>query len=249
MYDRETENVWIQVSGRAVKGTQVGTRLKSGPLLDTTWGRWKALHPDTLVMSPDTPYREHYPPKGQKPPRGFDKFPALPFLTTLTRSDKRLPQFDMVLAVALPPATADPKPDAKPAETLYRAYPLKTLQESPGLLSDTLGTQSLVVFFEADTQTANAFSRILDGKTLTFEARKLPDGKTGFYDKETGTRWTIEGKGEEGPMAGKTLTRLDNHLSEWYGWVSYFPQTSIYGRDDPPQTVDLMPAPSKSPDK
>src|SRR5579872_2800890 len=53
MYDTQTESVWLQVSGRAVKGPWLGTKLKRRPLLDTTWGQWKKLHPDTLVMAPD----------------------------------------------------------------------------------------------------------------------------------------------------------------------------------------------------
>ena len=53
MYDRQTESVWLQTGGRAIKGQMLGAALKTGPLLDTTWGRWKKLHPDTLVMAPD----------------------------------------------------------------------------------------------------------------------------------------------------------------------------------------------------
>lgn len=42
-------------------------------------------------------------------------------------------------------------------------------------------------------------------------------------------------RGEEGPLAGKNLERVENHLSQWYGWAVFFPTTSIYGRTDPPQ--------------
>ena len=97
--------------------------------------------------------------------------------------------------------------------------------------------------------TAMAVSRQLDGKTLNFETRAQPDGKSAIFDKETGTRWNIEGKGEEGPLKGKTLARLDCHLSQWYGWAAYFPETSIYGRTDPPQTVDLTTSDSGKSDK
>ncbi len=243
IYDRESESVWLQVGGRAVKGPLVGTVLKTGPLLDTTWGNWKKLHPDTLVMSPDTPYARYYAPKGVHTPRGMAYFPAPYFKTTLTRTDKRLPPAELVLAVALPQPSASGKP-GEMGEPLTRAYPVKALKESPGVVNDTLGSAPVAVFFDPDTTTAAAVSRILDGKTLTFEVRKQADGKPAFYDKETGTRWNIEGKGEEGPLAGKSLERLDSHMSEWYGWVAYFPTTTIYGRTDPPQTLDLLIAPA-----
>lgn len=246
MYDRATESVWLQIGGRAIKGPLLGTVLKTGPLLDTTWGRWKALHPDTLVLSPDTPYRRYYGPKDRHMERGSPNgFPAPYFRASLTRTDKRLPSFEMVLAVALPqPVTgeaAGADANAAPA-VLYRAYPVKALQESPGVLNDTLGGTPIGVLFDPKTTTATAVRRSLEGKTLTLEAHKQPDGTIAYFDKETGTRWNIEGKGEAGPLEGRSLERVDSHLSEWYGWVAYFPETSIFGRNDPPQTENLTPS-------
>ena len=43
MYDTATRSVWLQVSGRAVKGPLQHSTLKTGALLDTTWGQWKRL--------------------------------------------------------------------------------------------------------------------------------------------------------------------------------------------------------------
>jgi hypothetical protein len=45
IHDRDTESVWLQVSGQAVKGPLTGKKLQTLPLLDTTWGQWKKLHP------------------------------------------------------------------------------------------------------------------------------------------------------------------------------------------------------------
>lgn len=229
--DRDTASVFLQATGDFIKGDLLGTKLKSKPLLDTTWSHWKRLHPDTVVMSPDTEYKRAYSPKERPEPRGYERFPAPFFAPSLTYKDKRLPMFDKVLAVAQPG-----EKESNP--TLRRAYPVKTLKEANGVLNDTLGKTPVTAFLDLDSTSASAFSRILDGKTLTFEARKLDGDKYGIFDKETGTRWNIEGKGEEGTLAGKTLTRLENHLSQWYGWVAYFPDTSIYGRTDPPQPVD-----------
>jgi hypothetical protein len=242
MSDRATGSVWLQVGGRAVKGSLCGVTLKTAPLMDTTWKRWKELHPDTLVMSPKTPYREFYDPKGVRTPRGFSEFPSPYFqqsmAQSIARKDKRLPAFDMVLAVKLSgqegpteiEATLLESFDSEPRETrYYRAYPLKTLRKLPGVVNDTLGEQPVSVFFEADTGTATAFSRLLDGHLLTFEVRKRVGNRPLIYDKETGSRWTIEGKAVSGTWTGRELTRLDSYMSEWYGWVSYFPQTTIFG--------------------
>lgn len=248
MYDRETESVWLQVGGRAIKGPMTGTVLKSGPLLDTTWKQWKELHPDTLVMSPDNAFQQYYAPKGRKPYRGSPNgFPAPYFRESLTHGDRRLGPNEMILALALKPseeskvgdARAEAKPEEKPKPAVYRAYTLKTLKETAGVLNDTLGAIPVGILFDPMAETATAVSRMLDGRTLTLEGRKQDDGAVAYYDKETGTRWNIEGKGVDGPLKDKQLRRLDSHMSEWYGWVSYFPETSIYGREDPPQPLDL----------
>lgn len=83
--------------------------------------------------------------------------------------------------------------------------------------------------------TANAFVRRVEGRVLTFEAKRSAEGRILFYDRETATRWDIAGRAEEGPLKGRRLARIENHLSQWYGWVAYFPDTTIYGRTDPPQ--------------
>lgn len=253
MADRATGSVWLQVGGRAVKGSLCGVTLKTAPLMDTTWKRWKQLHPDTQVMSPKTPYRKFYDPKGVRTPRGFSEFPSPYFQQSMARSpsrlDKRLPAFDMVLAVKVAlqekpiedEIALDVSESGSEEQRYYRAYPLKTLRKSPGAVNDILGDQPLAVFFEADSGTASAFSRQIEGQLLTFEVRKRVGNRPLIYDKETGSRWTIEGKAVSGIWAGKALTRLDSYMSEWYGWVSYFPQTTIFGQENKPANPTRKP--------
>jgi len=51
MMDRETETLWSHVTGEAIRGELKGARLESMPVAYTTWGKWKAEHPDTLVLT------------------------------------------------------------------------------------------------------------------------------------------------------------------------------------------------------
>lgn len=229
--DRETESVILQGEGRVINGPLLGTVFKSGPLLDTTWAQWVKLHPDTLVMSPDTPYKRFYSPKNRPEPRGYDRFPAPYFRPTVTRGDLRLPPFDKVLAVTLPAEAA------VSGEVTRRAYPIKSLIHAGGVINETVGKEQVAVFYDPQSAAAVAVNARLDKRTLSFELRAA-DGKIGIYDKQTGTRWSIEGVGEEGRLKGKSLERLDCHLSQWYGWSAYFPDTSIYGTSEPPKPGD-----------
>ena len=243
MIDRNTKSVWLQVGGRAIKGIMTGTALKTAPMLDTTWKRWRQLHPDTKVMSPDNPYKNFYEAKGETP-RGYTAFPSPYFEQSMSkrRRDSRLPTFEMVLAVMANDGDVPLMPDTdstSPKSTTkhYRAYPLKVLRHSTGVLNDKIGLQSLSVFYDAESKSAVAFSRLLDGKMLTFEMRKQSNGTLQLCDTETQSCWTIEGKAISGDLAGKQLTPLNSYLSEWYGWAAYFPQTTIYGQLDKQKVV------------
>jgi hypothetical protein len=221
MADRDTGSVWLPVSAKAVKGERTGEKLTTIPVLDTTWGEWKKLHPDTLVMSPDNEFRRAYRDKTKQEPRGYDSFPAPFFKPTLTREDARLPQFDKVLGVAV-----ETKKDI-----VRRAYPVSALNEANGIIHDEIEKTPVVVFLEQKTTTANAFDARLDRKKLTFETRKSADGVTEFVDTKTQSVWNVEGIGIDGKLKGKSLKRLENHLSQWYGWAAYFPETTIYSKE------------------
>lgn len=50
MYDRETQSLWVHVTGRAETGVRKGWKLTFMPSSMTTWAAWKAAHPDSTVL-------------------------------------------------------------------------------------------------------------------------------------------------------------------------------------------------------
>jgi Protein of unknown function (DUF3179) len=60
MSDRQTDSRWPQILGQAISGPSRGRVLEQVPLDWTTWGRWRAAHPDTLVLSTRTGYLRQY---------------------------------------------------------------------------------------------------------------------------------------------------------------------------------------------
>jgi hypothetical protein len=67
MYDVETETLWSQMLGEALVGPHRGKRLDLLGADVTSWGDWRALHPDTLLLEPphgvgtdrQRPYRDY----------------------------------------------------------------------------------------------------------------------------------------------------------------------------------------------
>jgi len=52
-YDHETESIWSQPIGQAIRGPRTGTQLELLPFQLTTWGNWLGDHPETQVMTND----------------------------------------------------------------------------------------------------------------------------------------------------------------------------------------------------
>ncbi|WP_294180667.1 DUF3179 domain-containing protein [uncultured Schumannella sp.] len=60
MFDRATEGLWQQSTGRALAGEHVGTELALHPFQLLTLGEVRASHPGALVMSDDTGHARDY---------------------------------------------------------------------------------------------------------------------------------------------------------------------------------------------
>ena len=56
----EEESLWSQMGRTSILGPQTGRELPVLPLEVTTWADWRARHPDTQVLSPQTGHRLDY---------------------------------------------------------------------------------------------------------------------------------------------------------------------------------------------
>lgn len=220
MVDTSNDTIYSHLAGEALLGPDKGKTLTALPVLNTTWGAWKKLHPDTTTPAWDDKYRRYYQSKVVS---GSPFLPPMFAPTLRGLKDDRLAPNALVLAVKIGSAA--------------RAYPFDALAKAPGVVSETLADTPVVIFSTSDPQTGAAFDRRLDGKTLEF-ARADADPSR-FTDAGTSSIWTLEGVCVSGPLVGKHLTRMFSLQSEWYGWSAYFPQTTVYGLPDRP----LVPLP------
>ena len=114
--------------------------------------------------------------------------------------------------------------DGKP-----KAYPFGTLTAEQ-VVNDTFAGEDILIFFDATTGTALAFDRSPGDKELTFSIEGEPAGaRTILIDEETGSRWTaFTGSAIDGELKGSKLERIPSHLSFWFAWSDWNPQTEIY---------------------
>jgi hypothetical protein len=220
MYDRQTHSLWSQLEGRAIVGTRAGARLKLVPANTLSFEEWRALHPQGKVLSRETGHRRDY---GRNPYAGYDEPKLGPFLFQ-GRLDPRRPPKERVVGIVV--------------GGVARAYPWPLLAERR-VVHDRAGDQPIVVFYRPGTLSAlddaditksrdvgatAVFSRVMDGRTLTFEATA-----EGFRDRETGSTWTLLGEAVKGPLAGRRLTAIPHVDAFWFAWAAFNPTTSLYG--------------------
>lgn len=60
LYDRETETLWDQIEASGIAGPLNGEHLTFVPVSMSKWSKWRAKHPDTLVLSTETGFDFDY---------------------------------------------------------------------------------------------------------------------------------------------------------------------------------------------
>ena len=143
MYDAETRSHWSLLTGEAFDGPLAGRRLDRLPSLFTTWGLWKALHPDTTVYA-----------SPEEAARGFEL------------DDARIRR--IVLAGAGPPRRGDWVVGLE-GRTSSVAFLLRALTKVR-VANGALEGRPIAVFLTPDLTTTLVWSRSVGGRTLTFEA-------------------------------------------------------------------------------
>jgi len=211
MFDRVSGNLYgpqLGVGGKCGNFTDVSLELM--PVQEMSWGRWKALHPNTKVVGDDQGFTRDY----QRYPYGdYDRLDDDDLLFPMAVDESR-PIKERVLAIR--------DGDAG------RGYPFGELAANGSVvaLNEVVAGIPTAIFYELmDGQTAIAFDARVNGQTLTFTA-----DPGGFWtDQETGSTWDIGGAATAGPLEGERLTtRADAYVLFWFAWRHFQPNGSTY---------------------
>jgi len=196
---------WSALSGVAFEGPQKGNRLERIPSLTTQWGHWLMLHPESTAydLFDGTKYEVTPLPSATSSDSLASRGPV----------DSRLPAESPVLGVE--------------ADSGAIAFPLDETVER-ACYSTVTDSQPVSVFWYGPTRSAVAFRSVIDGRSLTLYADKNSPETAPFKDKETGTRWTLAGRGVDGPLKGQELTWAPSIQCRWFAWSAEYPRTEIW---------------------
>lgn len=202
--DRETLSFWPQLLGVAVSGERRGERLRQLPLaVTTTWGRWKARYPTTLVLTTRTgrarPYRSS--------PYGNDYDTSSTILFPLTARDERYPPKQVVLGVRA----------AGGAAAVVKEAGLRR-----GVTAFEVGSEAFVALADEDLQVVRVFRASLGADRLRFRR----DGAA-VVDERTGSQWSHMGIATSGPLTTERLEQVPAPEVFWFAWYAVYPQTLV----------------------
>ena len=210
MVDGDTESLWPQMSRGARCGPRDGRDLAMVPSVEITWAGWKALHPDTRVVSGETGFSRDY----TEYPYDLYEQPDAPPLFAVPDLDRRRQVKERVLGV---PGRSGPG----------IAFPFFELEGAGALATahEVVDGAPTLVLWDSAAAGAAAFHPEVDGQQLTFA---VEGGE--FRDVQTGSSWTLDGRAVAGPLAGQALEPIaDAYVSFWFAWSTFEEGTRIWG--------------------
>ncbi len=195
--------LWSNLTGTPVLGRLAATtaELEILPMTLTTWGAWRAAHPETTVMVLDRDYGARWnfrylPDEANRARRGVS-FPIWKKSSLLERGAE-------VYALR--------------RGEHARAWLIEALARRP-VLNDRIGKEEIVLIHDPESGEVRIYER--DGQRF----RRLV-GSGGLVD-EAGIEWRRE---EDALVSegGDRLLRLPGHLSLWFAWYGFFPHTTVW---------------------
>ena len=208
MFDHGTQSLWNTFDGTPVVGPLVGSGLRLTPhaVVTTTWGEWRARHPDTTVLSLDTGHRRNYAEGAAY--RAYFGTDALMF--QVSRTDDRLLNKEEVVVMRF----ADPASERR----LPLAITARFLAANRVFHHRFAGLNLVVV-----TSAAGA-NRVFDAGDTRFVE---PAGNDEITD-DAGRVWRVtEDALVLASDAGVRRARLPAQRAFWFGWYAQFPDTEL----------------------
>jgi len=203
MYDRQTNSLWSSLHGEPVIGQLVGRgiKLKRLYVVRTTWGEWRRLHPQTLVLDKETGFNRNYAEGAAY----ADYFAGDETMFPVAWRDNRLKAKEWIYGIII--------------GGMPKAYPLRALHDMP-IAHDRVANEEIVLVSDAKLLSVRAY----ESKGHRFVAKK----ENGNMVDDAEDEWLIEEEELIRLSDGKELFRLPGHLAYWFGWYAFFPKTAVY---------------------
>ena len=205
LYDRSTNSNWSQLALKCVNGDRIGDQPLLVDVVETNWGTWKILYPNTKVLSLDTGYNRPY---GEYP-YGDYKTNHDFFLFTASPSNNALPNKERVYAII-----ADGVSKVYQFQNFTGGKVIKDFFNGKEYL--IVGNENLIYSYELNESQSD----------LNFEYDF--NNSESFFRDDEGSKWSIFGKAIEGSRKGELLNASNSVVSFWFAIAAFYPNPIIY---------------------
>jgi len=207
LYDRNTDSNWSQLGMKCINGELIEDEPRLIHVVETTWGQWKAMYPDTSVLSDDTGFNrfyEVYPYGSYKVNHDYFIFPASP-------SNDALPNKERVFAII----------DWFSEKS--KVYQFNDFSGGNSFKDFYRGKQYLVV---GDESTIQAFELGTGFDDVEFEYSY--ENSDVFFTDSLGNEWSVFGEAISGPNRGSKLNAARSVISYWFAIAAFYPNPTRY---------------------
>lgn len=209
MYDRETESLWSQMLERSISGILVARIPERFQVVETTWGTWQTMFPETKLLSTNTGFSRNY---DRYPYGSFRENDNLLFPVD-NMDDNRLHRKERVLGINV--------------STSSKAYPISNFSNNVEVINDTVGDMQVVAAGSSGLNFGVVFNRQLEDCTvLDFEA--VQDRLPVVMRDNQGNEWDVFGHAVSGTRMGQRLQKTNSYIAYWYAWTAFFPGADIH---------------------
>ena len=208
-YDRNTDSNWSQMRLECVNGPLSGMVTENYTLLETSWGTWKELYPNSLAVSEETGFSRNY----ESYPYGDYRTNNDNILFPVDNDDTRLPRKERVLGVIV--------------DQEQKAYSTNLFDETVSIIEDQVSNQELIIVGNRTKNFIAVFHRMAEDGTL-LEFTPVQDELPVILSDSEGNKWDIFGMATEGPRMGERLSQPTAMMSFWFAWGAFYPGSAIY---------------------
>jgi hypothetical protein len=201
--DATTKSWWRQENGTAITGSLKGTQLKEIPSAQMALQDWLALHPNSLVLQPDSNFRAKYDSL-----KGYDAGTIDGGLEhTDTSSWKRK---SWIVGATI--------------NNISKAYDWNDLLKKR-MIEDEINGTALLLIMAQDNKTVYVFTRKINDTQLHFS---YDAANNILQDAQTHSQWLLNGLCTAGIMKGTQLQTIQSYQEFWHSWQTFHPQTQTY---------------------
>lgn len=209
LYDRKSDSYWSQLKLECVNGEFINEKPKIVNLVETTWGEWKKLYPNSKILSNEQGFirnYNNYPYGRYKEDHSFFLFPVVYFDDSIVSSIESKQRVHAVLG-----------------EKNAKVFKFETFGNGKAVKTSFLTDKLLVV---GDENKMHSYVLNSDQENLVFEYDF--DNSNSYFKDNEGNKWNVFGEAVEGVRKGEVLKPTVSLMSYWFAIPAFYKGVEIY---------------------